>query len=201
MTYKSDVGFFTYSLSPEGGEGEGEGAITTQGQTPSMPHAVVTAGSNHYTYDNNGNMLSAPNKLMTYDVENRLVSVETSTETALFTYDTDGSRIKKQTNSNTITYISSLFEIESTGGIGGTFLSRKHIFAGTNRVCTITLSPEGGEGQGEGAIAYYHPDHLGSSNIITDGSGAQVQYCEYTPYGTFARNELATLSVVNANYQ
>jgi RHS repeat-associated protein len=47
-------------------------------------------------------------------------------------------------------------------------------------------------GQGEGkTVAYYHGDHLGSSNIITDANGAQVQYCEYTPYGTFARNELA----------
>jgi RHS repeat-associated protein len=30
---------------------------------------------------------------------------------------------------------------------------------------------------------------LGSSNVITDSSGNQVQYCEYTPYGTLARNE------------
>jgi RHS repeat-associated protein len=52
------------------------------------------------------------------------------------------------------------------------------------------IVPLRASGGGE-AISYYHGDHLGSSNIITDETGAQVQYCEYTPYGTFARNELA----------
>jgi RHS repeat-associated protein len=30
---------------------------------------------------------------------------------------------------------------------------------------------------------YYHGDHLGSSNIVTDRSGEIVQHVEYTPYG------------------
>jgi RHS repeat-associated protein len=43
---------------------------------------------------------------------------------------------------------------------------------------------------GESAdISYYHGDHLGSSSIITDQNGQQVQYLEYAPYGTVARNE------------
>jgi uncharacterized protein RhaS with RHS repeats len=40
-----------------------------------------------------------------------------------------------------------------------------------------------------GGIHYFHSDHLGSSNVITDETGAQVSFTEYTPYGTFARNE------------
>jgi hypothetical protein len=39
------------------------------------------------------------------------------------------------------------------------------------------------------SLRYYHPDHLGSSNIITDESGNQVQLLEYTPYGTLSRSE------------
>lgn len=148
--------------------------ITQQGQTPNIPHAVRTAGSNNYTYDLNGNMRTSPSKLMSYDIENRMISVETSTETTNFTYDVDGSRIKKQTGTNTITYIGSLFEKDQTGK------TTKHIFAGANRVCSI---------ESTGSTYYYHSDHLGSSNIISDSTGAQVQHCEYTPYGTTARNE------------
>jgi RHS repeat-associated protein len=41
-----------------------------------------------------------------------------------------------------------------------------------------------------GAIYYYHSDHLGSSNVVTDQAGAQVQYCEYAPYGSLAANSV-----------
>jgi len=37
--------------------------------------------------------------------------------------------------------------------------------------------------------AYYHSDHLGSSNVITDQDGQKIAYYEYTPYGSLARNE------------
>ena len=30
---------------------------------------------------------------------------------------------------------------------------------------------------------FYHPDHLGSSNYITDASGEVYQHNEYFPYG------------------
>jgi RHS repeat-associated protein len=34
------------------------------------------------------------------------------------------------------------------------------------------------------AISYYHSDHLGSSNVITDKDGKQVGFTEFTPYGS-----------------
>jgi len=79
------------------------------------------------------------------------------------------------------TYIGSLYETETTGN--GTPVTRKHIFMGSQRIATISLS-QGGEGQGEGATSYYHSDHLGSSNIITNGIGNQVSRYEYTTYGS-----------------
>jgi uncharacterized protein RhaS with RHS repeats len=30
---------------------------------------------------------------------------------------------------------------------------------------------------------YYHSDHLGSAQLITDGSGEEYERMEYTPYG------------------
>jgi len=80
--------------------------------------------------------------------------------------------------SNTI-YIEGLYE--KTGST-----VTKHIFAGANRIATVSL-----RGSEAAEAIYYHPDHLGSSNVITNASGAQAQLAEYKPYGTLSRDELA----------
>jgi hypothetical protein len=63
----------------------------------SKPHAVVSAGSNSYCYDRNGNMarrkLGAKVFNLAYDAENRLVSVSGGA-LATFVYDGDGQRVK-----------------------------------------------------------------------------------------------------------
>ncbi len=74
------------------------------------------------------------------------------------------------------TYIGSLFEKDSDGKV------RKHIFAGANRVTTVTTDA----GSGTTDVSYYHSEHLGSSSVITDSIGLQVEHYEYTPYGTIA---------------
>lgn len=33
-------------------------------------------------------------------------------------------------------------------------------------------------------MRYIHPDHLGSTNVVTDASGTVVQTLDYYPYGT-----------------
>jgi RHS repeat-associated protein len=45
---------------------------------------------------------------------------------------------------------------------------------------------------GTPTISYYHSDHLGSSSVITDQTGAQVAHFEYTPYGALALTEPST---------
>jgi RHS repeat-associated protein len=161
MTNKSDLGNMTYPTTPY--------IITQQGQMPCMPHAVRMAGGYSYQYDANGNMTVGRNKTFEYDVENKLIQVNESGIITTFQYDADGSRIKKTASTGSTTYISSLFEKDSDGK------TRKYIFAGSSRVATI---------ESTGNTYYYHPDHLGSSNVITDATGQKVQYTEYTPYGT-----------------
>jgi len=167
MTYKSDLGVMTYGLN-------------------AGPHAVTSAGGYTYQYDANGNMVVGKNKTLEYDVENRLSKVVEPSSTSTFSYDGDGGRVGVRVEgSGTIketTYIGSLYEIEQSGSDKKI---KKHIFAGSTRVCTLTKD----ETQGTETAAYYHGDHLGSSNVITDANGQLVQYCEYTPYGTLARNE------------
>ncbi|MEK9149776.1 MAG: hypothetical protein AAB267_07000, partial [Candidatus Desantisbacteria bacterium] len=148
MTYKSDVGVMTYGFN-------------------AGPHALTSAGGYTYQYDANGNMISGKNKTLEYDAENRLIQVNELGIITTFVYDGDGGRVKQSSPSGSTIYIGSLFEKDSDEK------TRKHIFAGANRVVTVDST---------GNKYFYHPDHLGSSNIITDVSGNLVQYCEYTPY-------------------
>jgi len=166
MTYKSDLGVMAY--------GQNAG-----------PHAVTQAGGFAYQYDANGNMTVGKNKTLEYDAENRLTKVVEPSSTSTFTYDGDGGRVGVRVEglgtTKETTYIGSLYELTSENGQQKAV---KHIFAGSTRVCSIeTINSQ------PSTINYYHGDHLGSSNVITDANGALVQYCEYTPYGALARNE------------
>ena len=49
-------------------------------------------------------------------------------------------------------------------------------------------SPIAAAGSGR-RILFYHPDHLGSSHMITDGTGQVVALAEHTPYGSLQRHE------------
>ena len=39
---------------------------------------------------------------------------------------------------------------------------------------------------------FYHGDHLGSANWITDMHGSPIQYIHYAPYGELIDNQQAT---------
>jgi len=59
----------------------------------------------------------------------------------------------------------------------------KHIFVGATRIAG-KVSSEGGFAASETrSIYYYHGDHLGSSNFVTDCDGEEYEHVEYTPYG------------------
>jgi RHS repeat-associated protein len=54
----------------------------------------------------------------------------------------------------------------------------KHIFAGDRRIASKTASD----------TYYYHPDHLGSLNILTDSRGYTAQTVAYYPFGETRTN-------------
>lgn len=95
-------------------------------------------------------------------------------------YDGDGGRVQKTSEidrAETTTYIGSLFEITQINVDPTQITQKKHIFAGANRIASI-------ENQGSSIETYYyHGDHLGSSNVITNDTGEQVALYEYSPFG------------------
>jgi len=165
-----------------------DGITYLYGENGHGPHAI-TSGSDgsSFNYDINGNMITM-NKggvawSYIYDSENRLVEVKKNSQTqAKFEYDGDGGRTKKTSytwvGSNPITettrYVGSLYEISESQ-------TTNHIFMGDTRIASIT----------DGVLKYYHGDHLGGTNLVTDEGGAVKQIVEYDPWGKLARNEIS----------
>lgn len=49
----------------------------------------------------------------------------------------------------------------------------------------------------EGEVYYYHGDHLGGANWITDVSGHPVQHLQYLPYGeNYIKQEKAIRTIL-----
>jgi len=69
---------------------------------------------------------------------------------------------------------------------------RKHVYAGTTRIATRLRKKTPGSGGSYGSLNYvlvntyyYHSDHLGSAQLVTDWDGNEYEHIEYTSYGEF----------------
>jgi len=71
------------------------------------------ARSTRKAYDDNGNMTARGDQTITWDVENRPVSVSGG---ASFVYDGDGRRVKRTENSETTVYVNCYYEKNVTTG-------------------------------------------------------------------------------------
>ena len=69
----------------------------------------------------------------------------------------------------------------------------KHIFVGNSRLVTaMTHTDNYGDNEEQKAKRYYyHSDHLGSAQFVTDWKGRQYEHIEYTPYGELWIEETA----------
>ncbi|MGB9716478.1 MAG: RHS repeat domain-containing protein, partial [Thermodesulfovibrionales bacterium] len=145
----------------------------------------------NFNYDANGNMTrgydftdlsNIATRQITYNADNMPVQVTHSRYGATtITYDAAGGRAKKVSPSGTTYYIGNHFEI-----INGT--STKYIFAGDIRIAKVTSSN----------TYYYHKDHLGSSTLMTDSSGNEVETTEYMPFGQMRVHTVS--SITNYKY-
>ena len=146
--------------------------------------ASVTAGGTayNYAYDANGNITSCPkfdgasitaNLTIDYNVDNMPTQVVKTVSgqpdvTTNFYYDGDGNRVRKEVvGESTTFYAGSLYEVKNG-------VATKYIFGADRRVAKIA--------DGEG-IQYFSKDHLGSSTVVTDASGAIVEQADYRPFG------------------
>lgn len=159
------IGSFPEGVAPAG--------LDMMTDIPSI-QAAIQVHKGKILKDANGNMVIARDKWIAYDYDNRPRQVVTEDGSLTeFTYDYAGDRVSQKvyapgsSNPTVSTYIGTIYEEKGTERI-------KYIYAGSKRVAQIS-STEG--------IRYFTSDHLGSSSIVTDGVGAQVQSMSYLPFG------------------
>jgi RHS repeat-associated protein len=145
-------------------------AGVTYTYTDALHPSAVTSRSDgpSYTYDASGNALTSAGRTLTWDAENRLLSV-TQGGTTTFAYDPDGIRLRKTASGSVSRYPFPGYEIDPNG--------------------VITKYVGGIAKKSTGAMLFYHHDHLGGLNAVTNASGARVQLDEYEPWGQVSRAE------------
>jgi RHS repeat-associated protein len=138
---------------------------------PLHPAAVTDrSDGKSYSYDANGNMVTGAGRAMTWDVDNRLATVTTQGgNSATFAYDYTGQRVRKTTSTGVTRYPFANYEI----GADGVAIKRLGFAAKKST----------------GQVLFYHNDHLGGVNVITDAVGTRVQLIEYDPWGAVSREE------------
>lgn len=143
---------------------------------------LQTADTTTYGYDNNGNTTSkaeaGQTTTYTYNATDRLTSVQLPDgRTATYTYDPFGRRIKKQVGQETTVFIYAdeglIGEYSETGAMRKSYGWRPNGIWGTNPVFQID----------SGSYYFYHNDHLGTPQTMTDMNGDIVWEATYEAFG------------------
>ena len=67
---------------------------------------------------------------------------------------------------------------------GASIRQSKHVYVGQTRVSTrLNYKGHPDTGFEQANTYYYHGDHLGSAQLVTDPDGQEYEHLEYTPYG------------------
>ncbi len=152
----------------------------------SVDGVAASLHNRSYQYDANGNLLSDGVRTFTYDENNRPISILNSLDETRFVYDGDGARVKKILSDGTIkVYVGGLYEYTQGGG------AAKFIFANGQRIALKR------DTQGLENTLYYHGDHLGSSTVITNSVGDEVERTFYKPFG----ETVSDVGSVNVNHK
>ena len=165
---------------------------TYAGTNYANPHAVTQIGNGvsttTYSYDNNGNLAqkTTDGNSTTYlwDYANRLTALGAGAATTTYSYDAFGQRVLQTGTTTTYIYPSKLYSVASSTISGAAFATTtEYAFSGDILLSTKDQQTASGSATGTAQTRYIHPDHLGSTNIVTNESGAVVQTLDYYPYG------------------
>jgi RHS repeat-associated protein len=140
-----------------------------------------------YAYDNNGNLISSgtgtATTTYTYDYANRLIALFAGGATTTYGYDAFGARVI-QTGTTTTLYPFKWYSVASSTGTGAKYATTtSYVFNGDTLLATVDQQLASGAATGTAKTRYVHPDHLGSTNVVTDENDNLVQTLDYYPYG------------------
>jgi len=101
--------------------------------------------------------------------------------TVQYSYGADGQRAVKYSRRGESLYFDSMWSCQTDIP---SIRQLKNIFVGQTRIATrLSLQGESSTGYEKVNTYYYHPDHLGSAQLVTDYEGDIYERIEYTPYG------------------
>jgi len=85
---------------------------------------------------------------------------------------------------STTTYPSKFYSVASTTISGASWATTtSYVWLGDTLLSTIDQQFKAGTATGTAKTRYVHPDHLGSTNVVSDEGGNLVQTLDYFPYG------------------
>jgi uncharacterized protein RhaS with RHS repeats len=142
-----------------------------------------------FVYDNNGNVAQKTTDGTTttyvYDYANRLTALGVLGATTTYAYDAFGQRVLQTGTTTTYLYPFKWYSVASSTGTGAKFAtSTDYVFNGDSLVATIDQQTATGNATGTAKTRYIHPDHLGSTNVVTDENDNVVQTLDFYPYGS-----------------
>src|ERR1700719_1796692 len=104
--------------------------------------------------------------------------------TTTYGYDPFGTRVFQSTAATTTLYPFKWYSVASSTGTGAKYATTtEYVFNGDSLVSTVDQQTASGVATGTAQTRYMHPDHLGSTNVVTNASGTVVQTLDYYPYG------------------
>ena len=150
---------------------------------------MLSAGATAYTYDRNGNELSAGSRTFTYDLANRVKTTAAAGTTTTYTYDGNGIRLQASTGTQAAKTTNFLWDVNQGLPLlarednGSGTLQRRYVYG--QRLIFMSTSASN---------AYYsHYDPLGSVRDVTSSTGATQLTYDYEPYGS-VRTQTGTLT-------
>ncbi len=134
------------------------GVVPSDLKCNSYDSATNRCNAAGFGYDDSGNLISASGRSMTYDAENRQVTL-TDGGTTQYLYDAEGRRVRKVSSGQTTTYV-----YDAKGQLAAEY---------------------GGSTANAPACStcYMTTDHLGSTRLVTNEQGTSVRLWDYTPFG------------------
>jgi RHS repeat-associated protein len=176
ITSKSDVGTYSYPAS---------------GSSSVQPHAVsgITGTVNGvvnptFTYDADGNMTAGDGRTMTWTSFNMAATVTEGTTSSAFVYDGNQARLQQCVpNCTSPTTTTTYFNESLTGSMeervvsGSTTTWHDYIKTDTGIVAELFTT------SGTTTPYYFNGDHLGSTSVLTNASGAVTERDSYDAWG------------------
>jgi RHS repeat-associated protein len=157
--------------------------------TDGHPHATTQIGAWLYSFDGNGNQTgwehegNGTRRSILWDEENRIQSISNNGQTITYKYNAVGERVIKRGPQGETVYVNPFFTIRNRE------VGIKHIYANGVRIASKLMCQDkpGANPRGKVPVEkdqyFYHYDHLGSTNFVSNASGQLFGHWEYFPFG------------------